>query len=960
MNNAGKCSECGAQLPEGHAVRGLCPRCLLSMGLKTDGDADLQTIGAYEIERLLGRGGMGIVYKARQVSLNRVVALKILHPNLSNDPAFVKRFHREAQAVARLNHQHIVQIHDIGEENGVHFFSMEYIKGRLVNEILEQEGFLQVDHALDIIYQVARALKFAHSKNIIHRDIKPSNIIVDQVGRVKVMDFGLAKLGGQTKLTKTDTVLGTVNYMSPEQAKGETVDHRSDIWSMGVVLYEMLAGRSPFRATNEAALIHKIIYESVPDLQDLSPDIPSKLKAIVTRAMSRDLEKRYQSVADFMKDLQDFKGPEPKGGARPLEKSRQYLDKAVGFLQEKSVCKKLLIPLALVAIVFAGYLANSKWPTQNDPGPEKVSTIQQEPTKKAKTVSQKAMKVNKEAPEGMVLIPAGEFMMGTAVGGRDDEHPQRNVYLDAFFMDKYEVTNVQFKQFADATGYATDAEKQGFGTIWMPGGFRSVDGANWRSPQGPKSSIDEIMDHPVVQVSWNDAVAYAEWAGKRLPTEAEWEKASRGTDGRKYPWGNSEPDGSQCNFGDKNVVTGKGDTNSDDGYKYTSPVGTYEAGKSPYGVYDMSGNVWEWCADWSSSDYYRNSPSRNPENKARGKSRVTRGASFFDGRNGMRSADRSSGSRPDAMFSGRGFRCAMDANINAKSNDAAKEKPSAKTIALQPESTNKSKSTSPTATKITKEAPEGMVLIPAGEFMMGTETGGQGDEHPQHKVYLDAFFIDKYEVTNAKFKKFTDATKYVTDNEKQGFGTVVIAGVKKNVDGANWRHPRGRRKSNIDGIMNHPVVQISWDDAVAYAKWAGKRLPTEAEWEKAARGTDGREYPWGSTEPDGSQANFGNKNSGDGYKYTSPVGTYEAGRSPYGLYDMAGNVSEYCSDWYAPDYYVKTPSRNPENKVEDKYRAMHGGAWDYPATGLRSADRRYRTPSSAHYGIGFRCARDVE
>ena len=262
------------------------------------------------------------------------------------------------------------------------------------------------------------------------------------------------------------------------------------------------------------------------------------------------------------------------------------------------------------------------------------------------------------APEGMVFVPAGEFIMGSPEDeGLDNEHPQRTVYLDAFYIGKYEVTNRQFSQFVEATGYTTDAEKAGWGWAWTGEDWEEVEGADWRHPQGPGSSIEDEMDHPVVQVSWNDANAYCQWAGVRLPTEAEWEKAARGTDGRKYPWGNSAPDGSKLNYCDVNCELGWKDSSVDDGYAYTAPVGHYEAGKSPYGAYDMAGNVWEWVADWYDADYYSKAPDRNPQGPDSGEKRVLRGGSWFGYEGDARCADRYGGA-PDVRISYFGFRVA--------------------------------------------------------------------------------------------------------------------------------------------------------------------------------------------------------------------------------------------------------------------------------------------------------------
>jgi len=262
------------------------------------------------------------------------------------------------------------------------------------------------------------------------------------------------------------------------------------------------------------------------------------------------------------------------------------------------------------------------------------------------------------APEGMVFVPAGEFIMGSPEGeGLDNEHPQRTVYLNAFYIGKYEVTNEQFSQFVDATGYTTDAETAGWGWAWTGEDWEEVEGADWRHPQGPGSSIEDKMDHPVVQVSWNDADAYCRWVGVRLPTEAEWEKAARGTDGREYPWGNSAPDGSKLNYCDVNCELDWKDSSADDGYTDTAPVGHYEAGKSPYGAYDMAGNVWEWVADWYDADYYSKAPDRNPQGPDSGEKRVLRGGSWFGYEGDARCADRYGGA-PDVRISYFGFRVA--------------------------------------------------------------------------------------------------------------------------------------------------------------------------------------------------------------------------------------------------------------------------------------------------------------
>ncbi|UCD57201.1 MAG: protein kinase, partial [Candidatus Hydrogenedentota bacterium] len=261
-------------------------------------------LGNHEIESLLGRGGMGVVYKARQISLDRPVALKILPPALSSDISFVKRFQREARAVAKLSHPNIMQVFDIAEEQGLHFFSMEYVQGRTLDQVLKEKGRLDFDEAAQIITQAAQGIEHAHENKILHRDIKPSNIILDRRGNVKVMDFGLARIAEDpSKLTQSGTLMGTLDYMSPEQCRGEELGSRTDIYSLGVVLYEMLTGRVPFDAPNEAALIYKIVHDTPADIRALSPDVPPILSAIVERATAKDKEDRYPNISEFLKDV---------------------------------------------------------------------------------------------------------------------------------------------------------------------------------------------------------------------------------------------------------------------------------------------------------------------------------------------------------------------------------------------------------------------------------------------------------------------------------------------------------------------------------------------------------------------------------------------------------------------------------------------------------------------------------
>jgi len=258
-------------------------------------------LGDFTIVKKIGEGGMGTVYMARQESLERIVALKILPRQFAENPEFVERFRREARAAASLVHPNVVQIYHVGEERGVHYFAMEFVEGQSLEAMLGEGRSFAVDQALDIVMHVAKALEAAAEKSIVHRDIKPANVMIDRKGVVKVMDFGLAKPTGEVNdITQPGLVIGTPSYMSPEQGEGGEVDCRSDIYALGTVLYKLLTGTVPFTGDNPGTVIYKHLHEAPKPPSELEPKIPAKVDALVLKCLAKKPDQRFATPAELL------------------------------------------------------------------------------------------------------------------------------------------------------------------------------------------------------------------------------------------------------------------------------------------------------------------------------------------------------------------------------------------------------------------------------------------------------------------------------------------------------------------------------------------------------------------------------------------------------------------------------------------------------------------------------------
>ncbi|MEW6212292.1 MAG: SUMF1/EgtB/PvdO family nonheme iron enzyme [Acidobacteriota bacterium] len=573
----------------------------------------------YRIEEKIGEGGMGKVYKATHTLMGSTVAIKVLHTHSSSDLLTTERFRREAMAASQLRHPNVLLVSDFGvtKDSRTVYLVMEFLEGLTLRETIKLCGQIDYKDALTIIKQTCAAVHAAHLKEIIHRDLKPENIWIlkDESGieSVKVLDFGIAKLKSYTEgrtLTQDGMVLGTPNYMSPEQSRGEELDARSDIYSLGIILYEMLTGEVPFRADTPMSVLFKHNNEPPKPMRYHRDDIPEEVEEVVARALAKDRRDRFFSALEL---AQAFEVSLRRAGLRITSASDSASTGDWG-----SPSNKTVLPAAALepssnqkkaARISSGRLSESggeHTTIRASPQPPMQGQDEALSSGSVRTASggrrqrliftlsivflmaaaaivlayvlsrSGSNPLTPPPPEGMTFIKGGAFTMGTDDPATEViNRPASEVKVGDFFMDINEVTNEDYLRFVQQTGYSTPPH-------WKGGKF---------DPGKEK--------FPVTQVSWDDARAYAEWAGKRLPTEAEWEYAARGDKNLIYPWGNTWFP-KYCN------------SSVDEKQGEPVEVGAYKNSVSWCGLFDMAGNVAEWVED-SYKPYPGSSPQASPK-----------------------------------------------------------------------------------------------------------------------------------------------------------------------------------------------------------------------------------------------------------------------------------------------------------------------------------------------------------
>lgn len=919
-----RCVACGTELPLSSAAPAKDGRRHAGAGPAEDPIVG-RGLAHYRVLRGIGAGGMGAVYAAEDTRLGRNVALKILPPAMASEPERLERFQREARVVASLNHPNVVTLHSVEEAEGLHFLVMELVQGRTLDTLLPVEG-MGLGQLLELAVPIAAALGAAQRRRILHRDLKLTNVMLSDEGTVKVLDFGLAKLWDESPaappgleashlqepadlptevsgdvvtpshasrsvdtpllsghaLTASGQVLGTLPYMSPEQVQGRPLDQRSDLFSFGVLLYELATGRRPFHGATRAELSNSILGETPPRVASLRPDLPPALDLLLERCLAKDPADRFQTAPELQQALELLKNAGPAAQAETPGREVAAETPAARLEPVELASKTKLLGghrmrllsglAALTVAAFAGFhYRYGGWPFRGTPAEAPIHTS---------TVT-----LSGGVPLELAWVPGGAYWMGCSPGDPTCDRPP---FSSDFLGDK-------------------PRHQVEVGGFWM--GRYELSWRQWRAVmQGSSPAhFPQCDDCPAAGISWDAAQEFLSRAGQglRLPTEAEWERGARGgTEGFRYG-----------SLQDVAWIV------ENSGLK-PHPVGQKKP--NAYGLYDTLGNVSEWCLDRYVS--YPGAVEGVPPGTSLDRLRVFRGGSWLSlavqTRVSHRFKDEPSwpaprsqdpnGPSPEASDESIGFRVVQD---------------------LQPGQID------------TLSLPGGvqlaMVWIPPGDFWMGCSPGDQVCDpvlpYAERRPLFEKGCSRQDE--NCVSEDSRDPSWIP---RKQ----VSVAGFwmgRTEVTQAQWQAVMGDNPSYFKNCgPDCPVEQVSFDDIQVFLEKAGQglQLPAEKQWEYAGRaGTDAALYTGSMTilggydSPELGRVAWYGGNSPVDYETDAfcrqrlgqKCGTHPVARklpNAWGLHDMLGNVFEWCTDHDAAP-------------PETRGYILRGGSWYNPIWRVR-------------------------
>jgi serine/threonine-protein kinase len=983
-------------------------------------DLSGKTLGGYKILEIVGKGGMGTVYRATQISMNREVALKVLTGELARDSEYVQRFIREARVAAALDHPNLIRALDVGEAGGIYYFSMEFVSGSNVSRIVKEKGYYEPAEAVSIIVQVARALLYAHEKGMIHRDVKPENIMIDEKGNIKLADLGLAKrvieAGGEGALTAAGQAMGTPYYMSPEQVThARDADHRTDIYSLGATLYSMVTGKPPFAGQTAAAIMANVVYGNL--IFPHSPQLPAPLIRVIRNMMQKEPAKRYSNMGRVVDALEELLGTN-------FRESRRDWSEAVAQAAPAKRNKPLILAAAagsILLIVILAVLMSGREQKQVlqpvEPLPT-ASATKESPAEKPEPAEQiphiertKPVQVPREDLDDRArddFRKALEFDSQHA----DSDYAQRIALFASVFekypasqfathaRDNYNRLKAYVQESADSAVSAAKNEKnfdarlsklqeflkrfpdteqvariqqeiektkQRLARKFKQDMTKSTALAEEEKFDEAQTLLDSIREYATQELIEKAVEAKKLIAARKEQIEKEKAAAKPDTKSSaevKKPEEKTvrKADVTKKIFNGKNLNGFKTDqkvfqvsqgqilanhtqkgapahllleahVEGDFTFSIKLVIEAKQGENTSFGggVQPIGAGISFGCGDSSDKGYkfWTDAVYGGKGNVGLEGGRFARFTGRSAGSNWIAMTVEVENKRLTTYFNGekiqsedfreyKGGRVGVfvhQCNARFKELLLCEKKPkeaeeSAADSAAAPEEKANPRE-EPVAKEILEKleqvSPRGFVAVPAGDFLMGAESGqtNRENETPQHKVYVDAFFISKYEVTQKEYKPFIDET-----------GT-TLPGTRPPGDTKSPDCPWAWRNGTYPpGTENHPLVAASWSECDAYCKWLSKktgrtyRLPTEAEWEKAASWNflkgEKYKYPWGNTPP--AQGWFRERPLGGG---GSPVGTNPHDISFCGCYDMLHNVGEFCLDVYENNFYERSPNKNP-------------------------------------------------
>lgn len=822
--------------------------------------------GKYVIEEVIGKGGMGVVYRARHVNFNRQFAVKILKSEFVNDPQAVKRFRNEANAAGAIRHPNAIAITDFNiTPDGLAYLVMDLVEGRSLREIIKKEGALGQVRTVKLIGQVCDAVAAAHRKGIIHRDLKPDNIMVESPDGtdeeiVHVLDFGIAKLSQNPAYSENITVggaiLGSPYYMSPEQCDGRQLDTRSDIYSLGIILYEMLTGKVPFRAQTPWGLVKMHCSATPQPLKLHRPDINPQLEQAVLKALLKDPNDRQHTATELKRELE-------------AAISGMRVDELVLRKNDKPASQQATAPLDAETEKEAERLLKEQFAPPPPPPPRRLEPSKPKPPKIE----------NIPSPVDMVTTPMQALL------------PEDSVYAEstAVFSGeelRQELTDAEEQKRIAELASELEAEMKLFKSRKESSEGRKMTSAldelsselseEWRGyAKPPQTAVQPEYAYQPQSVAVAETFDIAEEFSLALPEMVEDLLVSV-----------SESITLKAEVLYKRAEAAK----PDPVYIPPKPVETPKPTIKPM---DRPKSVHQ--------------------------ARATKEAVTTE-----KAANTNFKLKLALIFL---VTAVLIAIIFSYFYFTREEAAPPQTDSIYPETFQTPIGTPTTQTSFT--IPEGMTYIHGGSFRMGNRKGDPCIEE-ERVVEIRPFFIDKYEVTNRRYRDFVEATKHPAP--------------------ANWKDGK-----YAAGEADLPVSGVSWQDAVDYCDWRTKvtgkkhRLPTEEEWEFAARGGSAQLYPWGN-EWNAAAANT--KEHGLGKLVD--VGTFRQGENSFGMSDMIGNVAEWTLSEYKP-----TPGLNCK-PAEGVQKVVKGGDYNTPTSEARASYRIWLAPTGGNYAtIGFRCVREV-